>query len=578
MSRARRMAATAAGVLLAGVVSSCGVQLPTSGPVVEAQQPVLEKPVTGPYRDPAPPPKGASPVTIVTGFLDAMTAVPLQTTAARQFLTSTGRARWQPQNGVVVYSQPPTPHGGGTTVRAQLRGTYWVSERGIWRGRLPSAQSRVTFPMRIDKGEWRINRAPNALLVPASWYQQNFRTDSVYFFDPTGRILVPEPVHVPSGAQLATNLVRLLLLGPTPSLAGVVHSFIPPGLTTQSVVMHNNGVADVNLKGTDPGALDPKTARLLLSQFSWTLAQVPSVHAFELTIGGERITDGSANATYPVASPDAVDPTDSLASGLIYALRDGRLVSGQAKGPSPVNGPFGRTVSGITSFAVSLDGTRAAGVTPNGELLMGRVQGGGGVSTALRGSRLLRPAWDFAGRLWDVDASSSGAQVYVIDGQSPQQVRIPGITGARVSQFLVSRDGSRFVAVIRQHQRDRIVVSRIRYNAQGAVVRGTRARTLPWRAGTSSRIRDLGWMSPTTVGVLDLLTSSISEVQVISVDGSTQPGQAPTITIPGRARGLVASPVSTDTSYAILEDTLTDLSGSSPDVSFHGLRAITYAG
>jgi hypothetical protein len=578
MTRVRRAAAMTVGVLLAGLVSACGVQLPTSGPVVEAQQPVLEKPVTGPYRDPAPPPQGANPVAIVNGFFDAMTAVPLQTTAASQFLTSAGRQRWQPQDGVVVYGQPPTPHG-EAVVRARLRGAHWVSRRGIWRGRLSPAQSQIELPMKLDKREWRINRAPNALLVPASWYQQNFRTASIYFFDPTGRILVPEPVHVPSGAQLATWLVRSLLLGPVPSLTGVVHSFIPPGLTSQSVLVHN-GVADVTLKGTDPGSLDQKTTRLLLAQFSWTLAQVPSVHAFRLTIGGERITSGAADATYPVANPDSVDPTDSLASGLIYALRNGRLVSGQAKAPSPVNGPFGRADEQVSSFAVSLDGTQVAGVTPEG-LTVGPVQGGGSVTTVYRGTHLLRPSWDFAGRLWEVDLTPQGASVVVYADHTAQTVHVPGVSGEHVSKFVVSRDGSRFVAVIHGRHGDRIVVSRIRYSARRGVVGAGRARALPWRAGGSgpvSRIRDLGWLSPTTIGVLHLLTRDISEVQVILVDGSTQPGQASTISIPGRARGLAASPVGTDTSYAILKNTLTDLSGSSPDVSFHGLRGITYAG
>jgi hypothetical protein len=575
MTRRRPLAAVVA-VVLGGLASACGVQVPSSGPVVQAQQPVLQNPVSGPYRDPPPPPKHANPVGIVTGFFDAMTAVPLQTQAARQFLTKAGRDRWQPES-VVVYAQTPTPHG-GTTVTARLRGARWVDDRGTWRGRLPQSRTRVTFPMTtLAQGQWRISRAPNALLVPESWYQQNFRDASLYFFDPSGRILVPEPVHVPNGAQLATALVRSLLLGPVPSLDSVVRSFIPPGLTSPSVVVHPDGVADVALHGADAGSLDRKTTRLLLAQFAWTLAQVPSVDSFQLTINNERITNGSADATSPVASPDAVDPTDSLASGLVYGLRDGRLVSGQAKAPSPVNGPFGRNVEGITSFGISLDGTRVAGVT-GGRLLVGGVQGAGGVSTALSGTRLLRPCWDFAGRIWDVDATAHGAHVHVITGDTSRSVRMPGVTGADVSRFIVSRDGSRFVAVIHGRDADRVVVSRIRYDAQGRVLGATRAVPLPWRAGGVDRIVDVGWLSPTTIGVLHVLTKAISEVRVISVDGSTPPGQASTTSIVGRAKGLATSPVGTDTSYAILPDSLTDLSGSSPDVPSHGLRAITYAG
>ena len=71
----------------------------------------------------------------------------------------------------------------------------------------------------------------------ATFYEQPFQDASLYFFDPTGRILVPEPVHVPQGQQLTTALVHGLLLGPRPSLAGVVArpSSRPASTWTRSV-------------------------------------------------------------------------------------------------------------------------------------------------------------------------------------------------------------------------------------------------------------------------------------------------------------------------------------------------------
>ena len=46
-------------------------------------------------------------------------------------------------------------------------------------------------PSRCGKehGEWRIAAAPNALLVPRTFYEQTFQDAALYFFDPTGRIL-----------------------------------------------------------------------------------------------------------------------------------------------------------------------------------------------------------------------------------------------------------------------------------------------------------------------------------------------------------------------------------------------------
>ena len=89
---------------------------------------------------------------------------------------------------------------------------------------------------------------------------------------------------------------------------------------------------------------------------------------------------------------------------------------------------------------------------------------------------LLEPAWDFAGRLWAVDRRADGAVVSYLAGDDVATVEVPGISGADVKEFLVSRDGSRLVAVIRQRVSDVVVVSRLLQNSSGQVVRATRAQ------------------------------------------------------------------------------------------------------
>ena len=301
-------------------------------------------------------------------------------------------------------------------------------------------------------GRWRIAKAPDAFIVPELWYQQHFQDATLYFFDPTGRILVPEPVHLPEaeGDQLPTLLVRALLMGPQPSLSQVARSFIPPGLSTApGVTVSRQGVAQVTLKGPDPAPLPPKTTELMLAQLAWTLRQAPSVRAFQVTIAGRHITDSSGASTFLVSGYRRYDPTDSTASAQLYALRAGRLVSGPANGPTPVDGPFGTAAVGIGPFAVSLDDTLIAGVTPY-RLLMGPIRIGPGVREVYDGAGpLLRPSWDFAGRLWDIERSRRGARVVVVTGGRAHRVQVPGVTGEQVKRFLISRDGSRLVAVVR---------------------------------------------------------------------------------------------------------------------------------
>ena len=580
MSRARRTR-SAAGLLAAFasamLLTSC-VRLPEAGPVVVTDEHGLTSPVEGPYSDPRPPQEHATPGQIVTGFLNAMTAVPLQTQAARQFLTSAGKDHWQPKRGIVVYALSTPPHG-STAVSVHLRGAHHIDSRGVWRGAVPGSGRRTTFPMRFENGEWRINRAPNALLVPQVWFEQHFVTVPIYFFDPSGRVLVPEPVHVPSGDQSSTALVRALVLGPARSLTGTTRSYIPPGLASGlSVVVQNSGLADVILRGSAPAPLSGYATRRMTAQFAATLAQVPGVRSFRVTIAGTRVSDRTGATVFRVGIPARYDPTVSLGSALVYALRRGRLVSGQAKVLTKLDGPFGTSDQGISTFAVSLDGAQVAATTPD-NILVGPVQGHGSATTVLAGSgRLLRPAWDFAGRLWVIEDAPSGAVVDVIADGRRHRVQVPGVTGYDVRRFLVSRDGSRLVAVIHGRSADRIVVSRLRYATQGRAVGGTRAQVVPWQAGGRTRVRDIGWLSPTSIAVLHLLTHDVSEVRTLDIDGSTPASEAATTPIAGRVRGLATSPVENETSFAVLPGNLLDLSQVDPAVRYSHLRLVTYAG
>lgn len=578
----RRVAATASTILAACCLASC-VRLPTGGPVNEVKDyNGLAQPIEGPYSDPRPPQVGATPSEIVQGFLDAMTATPVQTNAAKPFLTKAAQAAWNPQNGVVVYGNTSPPHG-SSPVSVHLNSAHAIGPQGNWLGRIPSSQARVTFPMRRVNGQWRIAHVPDALVVPATWFQQNYQSVLLYFFDPTGQILVPEPIYVPRGKQLPTAVVRSLLIGPRSSLLGVARSFIPQGLSTglSPVLITDHNVAEVTLRGPVAGQLSDKSTKLMLAQFAWTLRQA-SVRAFTLTIAGRQVTDSSGNSTFKVGSYAKYDPTYYSQPAFLYALHKGMLVSGQANRPTATPGPFGTSPRGVGSFAVSPDGNRIAATTGS-SLVVGPVQETGGVTEVLSGGTgLLRPSWDFDGRLWEIESAPSGGALVVClpNGHRPHRVHVPGISGKDVKRFLVSRDGSRLVAVVRGASADRVMVSRLRYDASGRPLGATRARGVPWQGTGSARVRDIGWIGPTTLAVLHLATQDVSEVREVAVDGSTSPSEAAVIPIPGRVRGVVTSPVASETSYAVLPRMLFDIAivDPSPSVAISGLSGITYAG
>jgi hypothetical protein len=229
---------------------------------------------------------------------------------------------------------------------------------------------------------------------------------------------------------------------------------------------------------------------------------------------------------------------------------------------------------------VNLDNTRVAGVRPD-SLIVGPVLGDSEPAAVLTGPDLLRPAWDFADRLWEIQNGPAGATVvYLPHGIGrPHEVRVPGITGADVRRFLVSRDGSRILALLHGSAADHIAVSRLRYAADGTATGASRARRIPWESTGTTRIRDIGWTSPTTIAVLDQLSPAQAETRILNVDGSILPDQAAAKAITGRVQGLATSP--NQPPYAIQRGGLINLSQDqvlTRQIPSEGLRHLAYAG
>lgn len=560
-TRLRRAAAVVVcGLML--LTTGC-IRMPEGGPVVSTHSGgsvVAEPPI---YIDPRPPQKGASAPDIVKGFLDAMTATPIQTNVAKQFLTKDAQSVWNPERQTITYADTPAPTG-LSYVQVALAGAHRYDARGAWRGSLPPGHNVLSFPMQQVDGEWRIARAPDALIVPESWFEQRFRPVSLFFFDPTARILVPEPVVVPRGEQLATTLVNGLLRGPGRALTHVSRSFLPPGLSLGlSVPVSDEGVADISLKG-DVGKQTPQALELMLAQLAWTLRQEPTIRAFRVSIGGEPVSLPGGVSVFDVDQGAAYDPAGFRASTLLFGLRNGRLVAGRPDTLAAVDGPLGATDYGAQGVAVNIRATRAAAVTGNGRsLLVAPVHGpeGQGVHQLVSGAtRLLRPAWDFSDRLWLVDDTPTGARVEFVEGGGrAHALRVPGVSGQQVRRFLVSREGSRLVAVVHRPSGDALMVSRLLHDDHGHVLRATRAVRIGWEGSGSLDIRDIAWQTPTTVAVLDVITPELAQVRTISVDGSPLGLDALTYTLNGRVRSLAGSAVRGDPLYAVSNTSLYDL-------------------
>ncbi|MFE6647918.1 LpqB family beta-propeller domain-containing protein [Nocardioides sp. NPDC057772] len=541
---------------IALLASGCS-SVPDSGPVqrVDLDAPDAQEEVI-PY-NPGAPRAGASPGEIVDGFLDAMKATPMSTAYARRYLTKDAAMNWAPAGRTLVYGELGSHVGSSPRVSVELEDAGWLDERGVWRGGLAASQAILDFELTRTEGEWRISSAPDALVVEEDWFLTHFARSNLYYVEPTGRTLVPEPIFAPKGTSYATTLVSSLLSGPGEEERGVIRSALPATADEPRSVDVRDGVAEVDLAG-DLGDHSSEDLQLMGAQLAWTLRQDASVERIRLTIDGEPVVLPGYGETFNVDSGGGYDPNGTSARVDLYALRDGALVTSTGENGDPWVPVLGGWADshGVTDVAVDATGSSAAAITADRTgVLVGRLASDGEVTEApVSGTRLLRPSWDLAGRLWLVDKDRTGARVMYVDGDRRVRVAIPGVTGENVTRFLVSRDGTRFVAVIDGLSSDRIVVSRLQASSKGQITSGTSATLLPHPDAATMRVTDVAWTSPTTIVAVQQI-SSTALFQSVSLDGAPS-GER--YTVSDRVTGVVGSPVASARLYAVSGTTLLD--------------------
>ncbi len=178
------------------------------------------------------------------------------------------------------------------------------------------------------------------------------------------------------------------------------------------------------------------------------------------------------------------------------------------------------------------------------------------------GVDLLTPAWDFRDRLWMVDRRPEGAVVQYARGADVRTLEVEGISGQDVKDFLVSRDGSRIIAVVRQDaDNDSIVVSRVLTTGDGGVVRALPARPVTSAETTEGKIRDIAWRTTTSIAYSQPVSRRLFQVRSASIDGAALGVDSLFVTIADDVTELVGSPTPDQSVYALAPEALMDLAG-----------------
>jgi len=507
-------------LLLLVALAGC-VTLPEEGPVnagpTEAGRPL---PGTFDYNPEGPRP-GDTPATIVAGFIDSLRETPLTFAVARSFLTDEGGKKWAPSQRTIVYDDGSLQTTiTGDRARVSLGASVQLDSRGSWLGD-PTGGKGVTFDLHVVRqdDEWRIADPPDALVVSRTHFDTRFVRYDLHFFDPSARILVPEPVYLPAGVQAPSLLVSGLLAGPDPELQSVERTFFPARTRLDFSVPVEDGVADVPLTGE---ILDTDTAQrdLAMAQLAWTLRQIPGIERMRVTVDGAPVDRTTGASARSVLGWSSYDPSVPSVNTDLYALAGGDVVS-ESDGEVATATTAYRDTS-VRSLGVSLDpgrdDTRFTAVSGDGRRALSSVVPPSVDATrkprlVYAGTDLLGPAYDVFGHLWLLDRTGSGARL-LVDGQ--RRLTAPGITGADVTAFELSRDGTRLTAVVD----GKVVLARISRSEDGRPTRIQSAQAVPSGDESGGTVVDVGWMTPDTLGVLVRLGPNISQVMLASVDGS----------------------------------------------------------
>jgi hypothetical protein len=431
-------------------VSAAGcVSMPSGGPVLSytvTQGPGAQ---SQHYQQiyPQPPRNGWAPEEIVRGFLTASASFANHQQVAREYMTPEARRAWNPNWSAIVFGNGPNvtsvtypDTGPQSSAQVEVSGTVQANLSGSGSYAVPSASAGgppdtpPTFDLVKVHGQWRISKPPKKLLLTSDLFKFAYQLRNLYFFDPTSRYLVPDPIYVPlqaTPADLMNGLVHDLITPPGDWLWGATRTAFPEGTTRIGDVALDGGTAAVNLGGAIAKAPDDvlqQVSAQLLSTLSGS-GQGPAVQSVELYLNGKPwIPRGSQEN--PVQHQSHYQPPDGASRAFYYLDGAGNLLRRDGTAGKPVK--IAHVGTGYTQIAVS-PSRRYLAALRGGALYIGPV---GGKLVKRAGTGYTTISWDPNDNLW----ATTSDQVVMVRGDArpnaPQgQPVTVNVVGSDTNQF-----------------------------------------------------------------------------------------------------------------------------------------------
>jgi hypothetical protein len=558
---------TAAVVLF--VAAGCAA-IPTDGPVGKSD-PVSPRThsVDVNYAQNKPV-AGASPESIIRGFIDSGTGIDDDFQTARQYLTAGLAQSWSADKRTLVYSNAFSVKPGKTkdSYLATFDTVSSVDSTGVLT-QLP-AGSTETLEMDLVQvdGEWRIAKAPDGLVLSQDTFGVLFKPVSLYFYDSTYTYGVPDVRWLSGGSsRTATSIVRAMLAGPAPYLKGAVVSAFPTGmaLARESVTV-NNGLAKVGLTSAPLLQSSVRQRQQMHAQLLVTLQKSLNDVTEVQFLADDREVDmgGSGDLVPPMVIDNGVPPVQ-------VGIAKNELVSYDGSTVAAVPGMANITELAPTDPAMSYNGKDFAFLSGDGNHAFSISAGHEPLNVA-NGVALTTPSFAPNGWLWTAAGDGSGMvqAVNVNAGAkdpAPVVINVPWLVGQQVTTLRISRDGTRALVVSNANGISRVSITGI--SKSGDVPKELTAPINLAHAGTPT----VGvWAGDTSVAVI--APSGKSEVAVQVLDLARAPiTLAPVkgITWISAASGVRSVHIQTPTElYALV--------GNNWQVAAKGLSQASFAG
>jgi hypothetical protein len=438
----------------------------------------------------------------------------------------------------VVFAETRSTDKVSVTMQADILGS--ISDLGVFEtgdGKLPDP-GPIELVQTPDG--WRINRLPSGVFLDWQQFQAAYKRYTLYFVDPTGKTVVPDPryVAVSEPDTLATELVNKLIAGPRPEMAKAVKNLLGPPLKLRGPVTRADGGktgvgrgyggARVDLENLT--TTDPASRLLAAAQLIWTLARSDVNGPYLINVDGapldDRFVDGWKATDVAATDPGAVDG----ASAGVHALMGGSLMVLDGQQAARLPGSFG-TMTDLRAATISRSGRDVAAVAgpPDAAASLWIGPNDGQAVQATDGRTLSRPSWALDGAVWVVVDGNSVVRV-IREEASGQPALIPVDSAAvtsrypgSISELQVSRDGTRVAMVIE----GQVVLAGVEQTPGGEF-----ALTYPRRIGfgLGKSVVSLSWRTGDDMVVTR--TDPAHPVSYVNLDGVNSDGPSNNLVMP----------------------------------------------